>query len=97
VERGKRKWKEDDGRSGRHERKRMHMLIIIKIHILIVAAHERAVYQSGKSVKYAVYKIQGVTPLLFDAYSSQDRYVKHICTVKWSKKYPVLYCMAIET
>jgi hypothetical protein len=31
--RGKRKWKEDDGRSGRHERKRMHMLIIIKIHI----------------------------------------------------------------
>jgi hypothetical protein len=59
---GKRKWKEDDGRSGRHERKRMHMLSIIKIHILIVAAHERAVYQRRKSAKHAVYKMQGVTP-----------------------------------
>jgi hypothetical protein len=62
--RGKRKWKEDGGRSGRHERKRMHMLIIIKIHILIVAAHEIAVYQRRKSVKHAVYKMQGVPPLV---------------------------------
>jgi hypothetical protein len=64
VERGRGSGKRTTEGSGRHERKRMHTLIIIKIHILIVSAHEIAVYKSRKSAKHAVYKMQGVTPLV---------------------------------